>query len=339
VKVGILGGGNISETHARAALSIPGVEVVAVYGVNRDKTAQLAQSCGGAVYDDLDSFLDHRPLDLVAIGSPSGLHAEHGMAAVRRGLHVLVEKPLDITTARVDALIAAAEEQDVKVGVFFQDRLKPSIAELKGIVEAGRLGKPILVSGRVKWYRPPDYYAASRWRGTWALDGGGALINQAIHTLDLMLWLFGPVARVHASAATRLHAIEVEDTAAAILDFASGALGVIEATTSAFPGYPRRLEVTGSGGTLVLEGDRLLATDLRAPLEHRDPVSRSENSESATSPVVSDASGHRRVFEDFIRAIEANGTPSCDGYEGRRSVAVVEAIYASARMGRAAQVG
>jgi predicted dehydrogenase len=331
VRVGILGGGNISETHARAALSVPGVEIVAVHGVNHEKAARLGQLCGcRAVYADLNTFLNHRPMDLVAIGSPSGLHAEHGIAAARRGLHVLVEKPLDITIARVDALIAAADAAGVKLGVFFQDRLKPSVVEMKSIVDAGRLGKPILVSGRVKWYRAREYYGGSRWRGTWALDGGGALMNQAIHTVDLMLWLFGRVARVSGGAATRWHAIEVEDTAAALLEFASGALGVIEATTSAFPGYARRLEVTGSEGTLVLEHDRLVAVDLRTPIERHDD-GKADNPESSTSPLVSDPSGHQRVFENFIRAIETNGTPACDGYEGRRSVEVVEAIYASVR--------
>lgn len=333
VHIGILGGGNISGTHARAAVAIPDVEIAAIYGANREKATRLAQQVGGRIYDDLERFLDHRPMDLVAIGSPSGLHAEQGIAAARRGLHILVEKPIDITTARADALIDAAERAGVKLGVFFQDRLKPAVVRIKSLIDAGRLGTPILASGHVKWYRPPDYYGDSRWRGTWALDGGGALINQGIHTVDLLLHFFGRVAGVSARTATRLHAIEVEDTAAAVLEFESGALGLLEAATSVFPGYARRLEVTGSEGTLVLDQDRLVRADLRTPLD--DAAEETVGaSESAISPVVSDVTPHRRIFEDFIRAIETDGTPACDGREGRKSVALVEGIYASARSGR-----
>jgi UDP-N-acetyl-2-amino-2-deoxyglucuronate dehydrogenase len=332
MRVGILGAGNISDTHARAAKAIAGVEIAAVYGRNREKAERLARTYGGTVYDDVDSFLGHRPLDLVAIGSPSGLHAEQTIAAIKRGLHVIAEKPLDVTTAKVDAVIAEADRRDVKVGVFFQDRLKPDIATLKTMVESGRIGTPIFASGRVRWFRPPEYYAGSRWRGTWALDGGGALMNQGIHTVDLLQWLFGPVAQVGARTATRLHTIEVEDTAAAVLEFASGALGVIEATTSSYPGYARRLDVSGSEGTLVLEGDDLVGIDLRTKAEQA--AAPRERPENASSPTVSDSSHHQRVFEDFIRALEAGRAPVCDAREARHSVAIVEAIYKSARSGK-----
>ncbi len=328
MRVGILGGGNISDTHARAASAIPGVEIAAVCGTNREKVRRLAQTYGAAVYEDVDCFLGHRPLDLVAIGTPSGLHADQTIAAIRRGVHVIVEKPLDVTTAKVDAVISEADRTGMKVGVFFQDRLKPDIAAMKSMLVSGRVGTPVFAAGRVRWYRPPEYYGGSRWRGTWALDGGGALMNQAIHTVDLLQWLFGPVAQVCARTATRLHAIEVEDTAAAVLEFTSGALGVIEATTSSYPGYARRLDVTGSEGTLILEGDRLVGIDLRSHVEHG---AAAEKTESASSATVSDSSAHQRVFEDFISAIQTDRAPACDAREGRHSVAIVEAIYRSAR--------
>jgi UDP-N-acetyl-2-amino-2-deoxyglucuronate dehydrogenase len=331
MRVGLLGAGNISDTHARAARAIPGIEIAAVCGANREKVARLASAYGGVAYDGIDAFLAHRPMDIVAIGSPSGLHADQTLAAMRRGLHVLVEKPLDVTTGKVDAVIAEAARAGVKVGVFFQDRLRPDVVAMKNLIDAGRLGKPVFASGRVKWYRPPEYYGTSRWRGTCALDGGGALMNQGIHTVDLLQWLFGPVARVCARTATRIHSIEAEDTAAAVLEFESGALGVIEATTSAFPGYARRVEVTGAEGTLILEGDRLIAADLRHAADVR--TASPTDLESTASPVVSDCTPHQRVFEDFIRAIETNGTPACDAREGRHSVAIVEAIYRSARDG------
>jgi UDP-N-acetyl-2-amino-2-deoxyglucuronate dehydrogenase len=308
VRVGILGAGGISDTHARAARAIPGVEVVAVHGVNQAKAQALAERSGAVAYPDLDAFLAH-PMDVVAIGSPSGVHAEQAIAAIRRGFHVLVEKPLDISTDKIDTVIAEADRAGVKAGVFFQDRLTPDLVAMKTAIDAGEIGTQVCASGRVKWYRPPEYYADSRWRGTKSLDGGGVLINQAIHTLDTMLWLCGPVARVSARVATRLHKIDVEDTAAGVLEFESGGFGVFEASTAAFPGLPRRIEVTGTTGTLVHEQD-------------------------ARPAVVADASGHQRVFEDFFDAIRTNRTPACDAREGRKSVALIEAIYRSARSGQ-----
>ena len=333
MKIGILGGGNISDTHARAARAIPGVEIAAVYGANRDKSQRLADLYGGTLYDDLDAFLDHRPLDIVAIGSPSGLHAEQAIAAISRGLHVLSEKPLDVTTARIDRVIEAADRAGVKVGVFFQDRLKPDIADMKSMITSGKLGKPIFASGRVRWFRPPEYYATSKWRGSWTLDGGGALMNQAVHTVDLLHWLFGPVKCVAARTGTLLHNIQVEDTAAAVLEFDNAALGVIEATTSSYPGYARKLDVSGSEGTLILEGDKLVGVDLKSGARPTAaaPEPPPENAASAT---VSDSVPHQRIFEDFIHAIRTGGAPACDAREARPSVAIIEAIYRSAKSGK-----
>ena len=307
MRVGIVGAGGISATHVRAAQAIEGVEIVAVHGGNPVKTRALAESAGAAPFDAYDAFLAH-PMDMVAIGSPSALHAEQGIAAARRGLHVLVEKPLDISSSRVDTLIAETDRAGVKLGVFFQERLAPELVALKRRIDDGELGTPLFISGTVQWYRPPEYYAGSRWRGTWKWDGGGALMNQGIHTVDVLLWLFGDVVGVTGHTSTRLHAIEVEDTAAALLEFANGATGTIEATTAACPGFPRRLEVTGTKGRVVQE----------------DPPRAAS---------VGDATPHRRVFEDFIDAIHANRRPACDGREGRRSVALIEAIYRSAQSG------
>jgi UDP-N-acetyl-2-amino-2-deoxyglucuronate dehydrogenase len=275
------------------------------------------------------------------IGTPSGLHAEHGIAAATRGIHVLMEKPIEVTTARTDALIDAAARGGATLGVIFQDRLKPDLLKLKGLVDNGRLGRPILATAHVKWYRTPEYYAASRWRGTRTLDGGGALMNQGVHTVDVLLWLFGPVQRVFARTAAAFHAIEVEDTAVAVVEFANGALGTIEATTAAYPGYSRRIELTGSEGTVVLDGDRLAAIDLRNATDgvaadaSGGPGPTAKATVSASSPVVADASAHQRVLEDFIRAISTGTAPMCDGLEGRRSVALIEAIYESARSHKA----
>src|SRR6267378_1223917 len=336
--IGIIGGGGISETHARAAREIEGVEIAAIFGRNRGKIDRLSDLYGGKAYQDFQAFLEHQPMSMVLIGSPSGLHAEQGIASARHGLHVLVEKPIDITTARADLLIAECERARVKLGICFQDRFAPDICRLKELIDDGRLGKPILVSGRVKWYRPPDYYGSSHWRGTSDLDGGGALINQGVHTVDLLLWLMGSVRRAYAKTSTAFHRIEVEDTMVATLEFVKGAIGTLEVATSVYPGYERRLELTGSEGTVILEHDRIISADLRTPLP--EPLLQADENKnaSATSPVVSDVSGHKRIMADFLRAIETNTEPRCNGREGRRSVELVEAIYESARTGQPVMV-
>jgi len=331
--LGLIGGGNISATHARAAQEIAGLEISAVYGTNSQKIARLSTEFAATPYSDFADFLSHRPMDFVAIGSPSGLHAEQGIAAARRGLHVLTEKPLDINTARADALIAAAAGAGVKLGVFFQDRFKTDLIRVRKWIAAGALGKLILADARVKWFRPASYYGDSRWRGTLALDGGGALINQAIHTVDLLLWFCGEVSAVQSVRKTALHKIAAEDTLVAIVEFANGALGSLQATTSVFPGYPRRLELTGSEGTVIVEHDRLVAADLRTPPEDFRSTGDDQNP-SASSATVSDVRGHRAALEDFISAIRTNGEPRCSGAEGRRSVALVEAIYQACVSGK-----
>ncbi len=339
IHIGLIGGGNITETHARAARAIPGVEISAIHGSNAEKTGRLSREHGGTPYENFAAFLKHRPMDLVIIGSPSGLHAEQGIAAARQGLHVLTEKPIEITTARADALIAAAKQSGVQLGVIFQDRTKTHIRRLKGWLDQGLLGKILFVDARVKWYRPPEYYAKSRWRGSLALDGGGALINQGVHTIDLLLWLLGDVVRVQARTATLLHKIEAEDTAVATLEFASGALGIFHATTAAYPGYPRRVEISGTAGTVILEHDRIIAANLEstpaaaaisADLAALTESAKDEN-QSASSAAVTDFRGHQAILEDFLAAIQQNRAPACDGVEGRRSIALIETIYRAAK--------
>ncbi len=328
---GFTGGGNITETHIRAAAAA-GLKIGAVYGTNSAKVANLVQKYGGEAYNDFDRFLTHKPMDVVMLGSPSALHSDEGIAAARRGLHVLTEKPIDVTVKRADALIKAARAGGVKLGVFFQDRLKPDILRAKDWINSGNFGRPILVEAAVKWYRPPEYYSGSKWRGTLALDGGGALMNQGIHTVDLLIYLLGDITRVQSVTKTALHRIESEDTCVATLEFANGAVGVLHATTAAFPGYPRRVEITGTEGTVRIEQDRITRLDLRNPSVLGAQIEPADQNASASSPVVSDIRGHQRIIEDFFQAIETGREPVCDGEEGRRSVAVVEAIYQAARV-------
>ena len=290
--------------------------------------------CGARAFTVPDELLA-TPLDLIAIGSPSGLHAAQGIAAARRGIHVLTEKPIDVTVERADDLIRECDQAGVKLGVFFQDRVSPDCRRLKEMLDEGRLGKPLLVTAHVRWYRDPAYYGESNWRGTWALDGGGAVMNQGIHTIDLVLWLLGPVRRVYARTGTLLHRIETEDAAVAVLEFENGAIGTFEASTCAYPGQPRRLFVTGGEGTAVLEHNRLVSVELRGEDGSlADPPPSAGRDSSESDPKVSDVAGHRRILEDFIEAIDADRAPVCEGREGRRSVALVEALYQSSRTGR-----
>ena len=329
--IGLIGGGNITETHARAVRAIAGTQITAIYGTNSQNVARLCREHGGKTYQDFNAFLAHRPMDLVILGSPSGLHATQGIAAAKSGLHVLTEKPIEISTARADEMIAAAKRANVKLGVIFQDRMKPDIRRLKHWIDIGVLGKLFFVDARVKWYRPPEYYSTSKWRGTLALDGGGALINQGVHTVDLLLWLLGDVSRVQAHTATLLHKIEAEDTALALLEFANGAIGVFHATTAAYPGYQRRVEISGSEGTVILEHDRVIAADLRKVPADFAVSAIGDRNHSASSAAVTDVRGHQAVIEDFISATQQNKSPACDGTEGRRSIALVEAIYRAAK--------
>jgi UDP-N-acetyl-2-amino-2-deoxyglucuronate dehydrogenase len=328
-RIGILGGGNISQTHARAARDTAGVEIVAHWSRNTARAQELAAEFGGAAFSSLDDFFERGGIDVVLIGTPSGAHAEPTMAAAARGIHVLAEKPLEISTERIDPLIDACDKNGVTLGVFFQDRTAPHLAWLREQIESGALGRLSLITAQVKWYRPPAYYAASSWRGTWALDGGGALMNQGTHTVDLLLWLAGDVERVRGTTRTVLHDIEVEDTALACLEFANGAVGTLEVTTAAYPGFPRQLVVTGTEGSAVVEGDRIVSVQLRGGAV-QVPAQEANANPSSTSPVVSDSGGHQRVLTDFLDAIRTGRRPVCDGREGRRSVALVQAIYAAA---------
>jgi predicted dehydrogenase len=338
LRVGFTGGGNITDTHIRAVQAVPGLVPVAVAGRNAGRIAALAAQYGLETAPTVDALLA-RDVDLVCLGTPSALHADEigVVAAAKR--HILTEKPLDVSVERCDTAIAAVENAGVSMGVFFQDRCTPAFRTLKQALDDNALGRPLLVDARVKWYRAPEYYGGSRWRGTWALDGGGALMNQAIHTVDLLLWLLGDVTRVSAKAATLLHDIEVEDSVVATLEFASGALGTLIATTAAYPGDPRRVEITGTEGTAAIEQDRVVRWDVRDPRSDGSPAlvpafdAAAAGNASGSTAVVADATPHRRVVEDFVEALRTGRRPACDGREGRRSVAVVTAIYESSRTG------
>jgi predicted dehydrogenase len=244
---------------------------------------------------------------------------------------VLVEKPIDVSLAAADSLIEACERAGVCLGVSLQSRFLDAPRILKAAVDTGRFGTPVAASAYIKWYRTPDYYRSATWRGTISLDGGGALINQAIHTVDLLRWMMGPVEALTAFSARRVHSqIEGEDTLVAALRFRSGALGVIEAGTSIYPGFKRRLEISGSGGTAILDGDNITTWALRDGSPNPAPPSR-DVADGSADPMAIDFEGHRRIMDDFATAIREGRKPLVDGYEGRQSLELVLNAYESAR--------
>lgn len=329
---GIVGCGMIGAVQAAAIQAIQGARLLAVCGKDPERTAKFAERFGATPYTDYNAFLTHPGLRIVNICTPSGLHAEQGIAAARAGKHVLVEKPIETTLAKADALINACDEAGVRLGVIFQSRFLPAVQQFKRALDEGRLGRLMVGDAYVKWYRAPEYYADS-WHGTLALDGGGALINQAIHTVDLLRWMLGPVEIVFAmKAALRYPHIEAEDTLVANVRFQNGALGVIEATTSVKPGFKRRVEISGERGTIILDGD---AISCWAVDGDAGPVGEDEQlTDGSANPAAISNEGHRRQIEEMMNAVLENRAPLIDGREGRKSLELVCALYESAQAGQ-----
>lgn len=333
---GVVGCGLIGKVQAEAIASIPGARLVAVCARDEKRTAEFAAKFGATGYTNYDQFLRHPGLQIVNICTPSGLHAEQGIAAAQAGKHVLVEKPIETTLEKADALIEACDRSGVKLGVIFQSRFLPAVQKIKHAIGEGKLGRLMLGDAYVKWYRAPEYYADS-WHGTMALDGGGALINQAIHTVDLLRWMMGPVDVAFAmKGALRYPHIEAEDTLVANLRFQNGALGVIEATTSAKPGFKRRLEISGERGTVILDGDAISVWEIDG--ESEEANESEQITDGSANPAAISNEGHRRQIEDMMRAVIEDRAPMIDGREGRKSLEVVVALYESAASGQAIRI-
>jgi len=340
----IIGCGMIAKFHARAIAEMKGSKLVACHSRALEKAAEFTSQFGGTPYSDLQKMLSDPAVDIVTICTPSGAHLEPAIAAARAGKHVLVEKPLEITTARCDKLIEACDRAGVRLGTIFPSRFHRSAQLLKNAVDAGRFGSIALAAAYVKWYRTQQYYDSGMWRGTWKLDGGGALMNQEIHRVDLLLWLMGPVKSLSAMTALRAHErIEVEDAAVASLEFESGALGSIEATTAAYPGSLKRIEIAGSTGYATLEEEALIKWDFAKTLKADEKIKEGMKTNStgggASDPAAIGHKAHQSLFEDFVKSLK-KGTPNLiDGLEGRKSVELINAIYRSAKTGRRVSVG
>ena len=341
---GIIGCGMIANFHARAIADIRGARLVACFDLVPERADKLAETTGCKAYHDLAALLADPAVEVAAIGTPSGAHLEPALAAAQAGKHLIVEKPLEITLRRCDKIIEACDKAGVVLSTVFPSRFHDSAVELKRAVEQNRFGRLTLGDAIVKWYRSQAYYDSVAWRGTWELDGGGALMNQAIHSVDLLAWLMGPVVEVRAQTGLLAHQrIAVEDIALATVQFANGAMGIIEASTATYPGYLKRIEIHGNEGSAVLEEEDIVKWDFAKPLRRdaeiiRNMSQRKSGGGGASDPKAIGHHGHARQFRDVLRAIQKKAKPLVDGPEGRRSVEIILAIYKAAETGRAVRL-
>jgi len=341
---GIIGCGMISRFHAKAIADVKGAKLVACFDTFPDSAKKLADETGCRPYSDFKAFLADKDLDIVTIGTPSGAHMEPAVAAAKAGKHVIVEKPLEITLKKCDAIIKACADNNVKLSTIFPSRFHEPAVEIKKAIDGKRFGKITMGDAYVKWFRTQQYYDSGKWRGTWELDGGGALMNQAVHSVDLLTYFMGPVVEVTAQWGTLAHErIAVEDTVVATLKFANGALGVIEASTAAYPGYLKRIEISGSEGTAVMEEEDIKVWDFakknkKDEAVHARMASSKSSGGGASDPTAIGYHGHTKQFADMVDAIKKNRAPAVDGNEGRRSIEIILAIYKAAETGKAVKL-
>lgn len=336
---GILGTGLIAEFHYRAISEIPGCKVTACMDAAPQRARAFGERHGCAFYASLDEFLAHGGLDIVTVCTPSGTHREAAVAAAEAGKHLIVEKPIEITLERVDAIIGACEKNRVSLSGVFMSRYHEAARAVKGALEGGRFGRLTQAGAYIKWWRSQEYYDAGGWKGTKRFDGGGALMNQGIHAIDLLQWFMGPVDSVFAYSATLGHKrLEVEDTAAAVLRFKNGALGIVEGSTAAYPGFPKRVEISGVGGTAILEEESLtawqFADERPEDASVRERFLAKEGSGGASDPQAIGYHGHRAQFADIVSALSSGKAPAVDGREARKAVEIILAMYRSAETGK-----
>jgi predicted dehydrogenase len=329
----------IGDFHAKAIEAMPEARLVAVLDVDRSRAEQFAHRHDCLATSEMDEFLATGGLEIVTVCTPSGMHLEPALAALESGRHVLVEKPLEVTLERCDRLIEKANQKNIMLGGIFQTRFGEGAQTLKRAAEEGRFGRLVLADVYVKWYRSQGYYDTGGWKGTVRYDGGGALMNQSIHAIDLLQWIAGPVSDVQAYTGTLGHErIEVEDTGVAALRFRNGALGVIEGSTASFPGSSKRLEISGTAGSAVLEEDALREWRFSEETEEdrmiRDSFGARGPRGAVSDPADIDYAGHVMQFRDVLAAMEGGRRPLIDGHEARKSVEIILAVYRSASQGR-----
>ncbi|HEX6636233.1 MAG TPA: Gfo/Idh/MocA family oxidoreductase [Steroidobacteraceae bacterium] len=334
---GFIGAGAIAHFHAKAVAAARGGRGIGVVSRARANAEKFAAEHGLAfASDDVEALLKQPGLDAVCITTPSALHLEPALAAIRAGKHLMIEKPLDATVEGTDRILREAEKAGVRVGSIFQARFGDAARQVKAAIDDGRFGRMVLASCYVKWNRTTEYYTG--WKGRLAEDGGGVIINQAIHGVDLLQWFAGMPVEVFAWSTQRVHAIESEDTCVAALKFASGAFGTIEGTTAMWPGWSRRLEICGEHGSVIMEDDDVARWDFREERPGDAQIRAMRESAAmgsgAAAPMNIKIEGHVRQIQDFIDGIGEQRPFFIEGREARKAVALVRAIYDSAASGR-----
>jgi UDP-N-acetyl-2-amino-2-deoxyglucuronate dehydrogenase len=342
---GIIGAGVIAAMHAEAITGLPGARLAAVTDVLPGAARDLAARYGCAAEPDTAALLSRADVDVVCVCVPSGRHAEAGVQAAAAGKHLVIEKPVEVSLAAADRLMGAAQAAGVTLTVISQHRFDAGLTELRRLLDTGALGRLVLGEARTKWYRTQAYYDSAAWRGTDQLDGG-SLLNQGVHYVDLLCWAMGRPAEVSAVCATLAHDMEAEDVATALLRFPSGAVGTIVTSTAVYPGFAQRLEISGTGGTVIVEDGRIVTRALRAEDEPAGPAAAESaaGGPDGDGPDGSDEGGsadpaalavapHRAQLADLLAAIEDGRPPAVTGADGRVALEVMCAVYQSAREG------
>ncbi|MBN2091098.1 Gfo/Idh/MocA family oxidoreductase [candidate division KSB1 bacterium] len=329
----IIGTGNIGRVHALAIQAIPEATLITVYDQQVTNARKIAQEFMVPPAASLNEIINNPAIDVVSICTPSGTHAELAIPLAQSGKHLFVEKPLDIKLERIDNMINAAKAAGVIITGILPSRFRDGIQKTYQAIQTGRLGKLVLITGSIKWFRSDEYYRGS-WRGTWELDGGGALMNQSIHTIDLVQWLGGPIESIYGKTATLRHQIPAEDTGSALIEFKNGAQGIIQGATSCWPGDPARIEIHGTEGTILLEEGRIVRWELKnAPEDEQNTMLALEKDSFGGSrdPMGISPDLHKRQLVDLIDAIHSNRQPLIVGEEARKAVEIILAIYQSSQ--------
>ncbi|MGF9711292.1 Gfo/Idh/MocA family oxidoreductase [Paenibacillus sp. JMULE4] len=339
IRFAIVGAGVIAKYHAESIRQHPDAELAAVADNSTEKAGRLTEGLTDArLFKDYREMLKMEDIDVVCVCTPSGSHSDVTIAAAQAGKHVLCEKPLDINGDRMTAMIDACRKAGVKLGCVFQRRLMPAMLHARQALQDGKIGRPVLGNAYLKYYRSPEYYKSGGWRGTWRLDGGGALMNQGVHGVDLIQYIMGEVESVFAYTATLAREIEVEDTAVAALKYKSGAFGIIQAATSVYPGQETRFEIHGDQGTIEFGDEGIKQWTF---MGHDEPAPVLEDTlglASSSNPQQISIAGHYFYVDDMIQAIRGNREPHVNGEEARKSVDLILAIYESARSGKEVKV-
>jgi UDP-N-acetyl-2-amino-2-deoxyglucuronate dehydrogenase len=338
---GIVGCGMIANFHAEAIKRMRNAKIAACFDTFPASAERFAAANPGVKpYAKLDAMLKDPNVQIVTICTPSGSHMDPAVKAANAGKHVVVEKPMEITLKRCDAILEACKKNGVMLCPIFPSRFSPANIALKDAIDDGRFGRLTLGDTYVKWWRTQQYYDQGGWRGTWALDGGGSYMNQAIHNVDLLYWFMGEVAEVCGVTSTLAHErIEVEDVGVAAIKFQSGALGVMEATTSAWPGLLKKTEIHGTEGTVIVEQDDILRWEFAKPKAKDKAIlekfaKKAGGTGGAADPKAISYVGHMEQLKDFVKSIETGKTPRVTGAEGRKAVEIILAIYQSEWTGK-----